>query len=49
MFVLHGIPTRYVHSHASIIHNDDYDNTVKLLTEVIKRLDSSSVDKILFI
>ncbi len=40
------IATRYLHSHASIIHRDDYENTVKLMTEVVKRLDADAVNKI---
>lgn len=42
------IPTRYMHSHTSIIHYEDYLNTIKLLTEVIKRLDEKTVNQILF-
>ena len=42
-----GIPTRYMHSHTSIIHYDDYENTVKLVLAVIKKLDRKTVDKIL--
>ena len=42
------IPTRYIHSHAAMLHRDDYENTVKLLTEVIKRLDRETVNKITF-
>lgn len=42
------IPTRYMHSHTSIIHYEDFLNTVKLMTEVIKRLDQDTVNKILF-
>lgn len=42
------IPTRYMHSHTSIIHYEDYLNTIKLMTEVIKRLNRETVDKILF-
>ena len=42
-----GIPTRYMHSHTSIIHYDDYENTIKLMLAVIKRLDQKVVDKIL--
>jgi endoglucanase len=38
-----GIPTRYIHSHAGILHADDYDNGVKLLVEAIKRLDANTV------
>lgn len=42
-----GIPTRYIHSHASIIHKDDYDNAVKLMTEFIKVVDNEEFEKIL--
>ncbi|MEG2789204.1 MAG: M42 family metallopeptidase [Romboutsia sp.] len=42
-----GIPTRYIHSHASIIHKDDYDNTVKLISEFIKKLNSAEYVSIL--
>lgn len=42
------VATRYLHSHTSVIHEDDYLNTVKLMTEVIKRLDSETVQKIKF-
>ncbi len=41
------IPTRYLHSHTSIIHYDDYENTVKLLLAIIKKLDRQTVDQIL--
>ena len=40
------VPVRYLHSHTSIIHEDDYLNTVKLVTEVVKRLDAETVKKI---
>lgn len=43
-----GIATRYIHSHAGILHRDDYENTVKLIVEVIKKLDRKAVDKIIF-
>lgn len=42
------IPSRYIHSHTSMIHRDDYENAVKLITEVVKRLDRASVDKITY-
>ncbi|MBT2735846.1 M42 family metallopeptidase [Bacillus sp. ISL-7] len=51
----HGVPalpitiaTRYIHSHAAMLHRDDYENAVKLIVEVIKRLDRETVDKITF-
>jgi len=43
-----GIASRYIHSHTSMIHRDDYENTVKLLTEVVRRLDKEAVHKITF-
>lgn len=42
------IPTRYIHSHTSIIHKDDYENAVKLITAVIKKLDRKTVDEITY-
>ena len=42
-----GIPTRYMHSHTSIIHYDDYENTIKLMLAVIKKLDQETVNHIL--
>ena len=41
-----GIPSRYIHSHTSMIHYDDYKNAIMLMTEVIKRLDSKKVQEI---
>ena len=41
-----GVPSRYIHTHASIIHRDDFDNAVKLLAAVIRRLDTALVDEI---
>lgn len=43
-----GIATRYIHSHAAMLHRDDYENAVKLLVEVIKRLDQETVDRITY-
>ncbi|WP_413308358.1 M42 family metallopeptidase [Bacillus sp. 1P10SD] len=42
------IATRYIHSHAAMLHRDDYENAVKLIVEVIKRLDREAVDKLTF-
>ncbi|MEH7106565.1 M42 family metallopeptidase [Bacillus sp. JJ1764] len=42
------IATRYIHSHAAMLHRDDFENAVKLIVEVIKRLDRETVDKITF-
>lgn len=42
------IATRYIHSHAAMLHRDDYENAVKLIVEVIKRLDSETVERLTF-
>lgn len=41
------IATRYLHTHASMIHRDDYENTVRLMVEIIKGLDQKKVDSII--
>ena len=41
-----GVPTRYIHSHAAIMHTDDYDNAVKLIVELVKKLDAKTVKKL---
>jgi len=38
-----GVPVRYIHTHAAILHRDDFDNAAKLLVAVIKRLDDETV------
>jgi len=41
--VVIGPPTRYVHSHNSILHRKDYESVVKLIVELMKRLDQKTV------
>jgi len=41
-----SVATRYIHSHNGILHLDDFKNLTKLLTEIIKKLDKNTVDKI---
>jgi putative aminopeptidase FrvX len=38
-----AVPTRHIHSHAGIMHRDDFDHAILLVTEVIKRLDADTV------
>jgi putative aminopeptidase FrvX len=38
-----GVPARHIHSHSAIIHRDDYDNAVKLVTAVVEKLDLATV------
>lgn len=40
------IATRYIHSHAAILHRDDFENAVKLIIEVIKKLDQKKMEEI---
>lgn len=40
------IATRYIHSHAAMLHRDDFENAVKLIVEVIKKLDDKKLEKI---
>lgn len=41
--VVIGVPARHIHSHGAIIHRDDYDHAVKLLTAVVAKLDAATV------
>jgi endoglucanase len=38
-----GVPVRYAHSHVGILNLDDYDHTLRLLVELLKRLDAKTV------
>ncbi|MFC4022584.1 M42 family metallopeptidase [Oceanobacillus longus] len=40
------VATRYIHSHAGILHRDDFENAVKLIVEVIKKMDAETVKEI---
>lgn len=40
------VATRYIHSHAAILHRDDFENAVKLIVEAIKKLDNDNVKEI---
>lgn len=42
------IATRYLHTAASIIHRDDYENAVKLIVACIKELDQEKVKSLTF-
>lgn len=44
--VVISIPTRYIHSHYSLFHYDDYENAVKLVVELIKNLDVEQTNRI---
>lgn len=38
-----GIPTRYIHTHSGIFHQDDFESIVNLLVKIIKGLDNKTV------
>lgn len=38
-----AVPTRYLHNHNGIISREDFDRTVELVTEVVRRLDAETV------
>jgi endoglucanase len=40
------IPTRYIHSHSTIMDRNDYDAAVRLLVELPKRLDRKTVESL---
>lgn len=42
------VPTRYIHTHAALLHRDDFENAVKLFVEVMKGLDADKVKEITF-
>jgi endoglucanase len=44
--VVISFPTRYIHSHYSIFHYDDYDFALQLLLKLTKKLDLGTVNKI---
>ena len=42
-----SVPTRYIHSHNGIISRKDYESTVKLILELVKKLDEKKVRELL--
>ena len=42
-----GVPTRYIHTHGGILHEDDYDAAVKLIVAICRQLDAKALKKIL--
>lgn len=41
-----GVALRYMHSNVSVLHTDDYENSVRLVTEIIRSLNDDAYDKI---
>jgi len=42
-----SVATRYIHSHAAILHQDDFEHAVQLLVHVIQKLDAQKVSEII--
>ena len=42
------LPVRYLHSHTSIVHKEDYEAMVKLVTLMVEKLDRKTVEEITF-
>jgi putative aminopeptidase FrvX len=42
--VVIGVPARHIHSHAGIMHRDDYDAAVRLVKLLVRKLDRATVD-----
>lgn len=40
------VPTRYLHNHNGILHRDDFDRAVDLVTEIVRRLDAATVRRV---
>ncbi len=38
-----AVPTRYIHSHSTLMHREDFDHAVRLVTALVKRLDAETV------
>ena len=42
-----SVPTRYIHSHQSVIHMDDYLGAVQLITAMVRRIDTKKYNELL--
>jgi endoglucanase len=40
------VPTRYLHNHTGVIHRDDFDQVVDLVTAVVMKLDKATVESL---
>jgi len=40
------VPARHIHSHSSILHRKDFEDAVRLLVELLTRLDVKQVEKL---
>ncbi len=44
--VVISVPTRYIHSHSTLMHHDDFVNGVRLVTALVQRLDAATVARL---
>jgi putative aminopeptidase FrvX len=42
--VVLGVPVRHIHSHAGILHRDDFDQAVKLVVAIVEKLNGDMVE-----
>lgn len=42
--VVIGVPTRHIHSHVGLVNLEDVENTIRLVIELVKRLDRETVE-----
>ena len=42
--VVISVPTRHIHSHVGLLSLEDVDNAVRLVIELLKRLDAGTVE-----
>ncbi|MEM1586541.1 MAG: M42 family metallopeptidase [Candidatus Bathyarchaeia archaeon] len=47
--VVIGVPTRHIHSHVSLVNLEDVENAIKLVIELVKRLDRETVENFIAI
>lgn len=43
-----SVPVRYMHSNVSVLHQEDYQKAVQLVTEIVKALDDETVEQIIW-
>ena len=43
-----GVPLRYMHSNVSVLNIDDYTNSVRLITEIVRSLDDDSYQALMW-
>jgi putative aminopeptidase FrvX len=41
--VVLAVPARHIHSHSAIMHRDDFDNLVRLVVAMVRKLDATTV------